>query len=891
MRKLKFLPSFLGVLLVIAIPVYFAFHFIFLDLFVDLWWYESLKLEGFFWLKLLYKFFIFAGVTLVFFSIFFLHFWIASRYLGLNPPDEVINNVAKRLRFQRVADIFMSGSIIVYAPVSLLLAIFIAIPFYNHWELSLLYFFGRDSGVTESIYGNDVSFYMLSYPIYILIQQELLVTAVMVLVTVGSLYILEHLVIPNQRKEYNIGAKIHLTVLIGFIVVFVIWGFFLHRFSLLYTNVHEPVFFGPGVVEMCYQLPLIWMGIISFLILGVLACLFVYSKQFPVRIPFFIALFFFISSLWLPNIEFIPGLINKFIVAPNPVESQRPYIQYNIDATLNAYDLRNIKTVELDIKPDPTADIKKYGNEDLFNNIPVWDREYLFPSYKELQEIRPYYQFVSVDEDRYDISKKIRQVNVAAREINISKLPMAAQNWENTHMRYTHGYGAVMSPAAQAADIPLLYYLQGLNLQSDAGLTVKHPEIYYGEEQYGYAIVPNKLNILGLEDTDTGREPPYTGKGGIPIPSYFRKLLLATYFKDEKIFFSNNISDESLLMIRRNIVERVHEITPFLQLDKDPYLVVVKDRLYWIQDAYTLSNWYPLAKPANDDFLEGDKQFNYIRNSVKVIVDAFEGTVEYYISDPSDPIIQAYSRAYPGLLKSLDKMPDELHSHLRYPRDLYYMQMKVYAKYHQNTPELFFEQGETWQFATVHHNELVRPYFQTMSMGNCNNQQQLVMINPMTPINRTNLSMLGIASTLDKTACGSSYKPNITVYKFGQDIQVNGPAQIDALMDQDPDISAQFTLWDQHGSKVGLGRMIILPMGNTILYVQPVYLTSTVTEIPQLARVVVSIENLVVMDTTLWGAFERLKQMQKKYTAQSVGAGVPYPPQGKITKPMLHKDE
>jgi len=326
------------------------------------------------------------------------------------------------------------------------------------------------------------------------------------------------------------------------------------------------------------------------------------------------------------------------------------------------------------------------------------------------------------------------------------------------------------------------------------------------------------------------------------------------------------------MLIRRNIIKRINTLTPFLHLDKDPYLVITKDRFFWIQDAYTLSNNYPVSKPAADDFLDGNHKFNYIRNSVKITVDAYNGATKYYISDPSDPIIQAYNRAYPGVFQQMGKMPETLRKHLRYPRDLYYLQMKVYAKYHQQKPELFYEQAETWQFAKVN-KEQVLPYFITMDFGNCNDREEFVMINPMTPIHRDNLSMVGLAGTVDHEKCNDDYKPGITIYKFHKDIQVNGPAQVDALIDQNPEISEQFTLWDQHGSRVQRGRMIILPMGkNSILYVQPIYMISTKTKIPELTRVIVSIGNEVIMDKTLWSAFKRLKERFIK-DAKDTGTG------------------
>jgi uncharacterized membrane protein (UPF0182 family) len=869
MRNLKSLPALIGAIVVAAVILYVAFYFIFLDLFIDLWWFESLKLDAYFWLRLLYKFFLSGVITLVFFAIFFFHFWVASRYLGLNPPDDVRENADQRRRFQRFADVFMNGTVKIYTPISLILAIFIAIPFYKQWEMSLLYFFGADSGVTESVYGNDVSFYLLAYPIYMLIQQELLTTAALIFGMVGILYWLEHIFVPNQRQEYPLGAKVHLTLLIGFVVAFVVWGFMLQRFSLLYTHTHEPIFYGPGFVEIRYQLPLIWLGIATFLATAITASLFIFSEKHRIKAPFLISFIAFIAVLGLPKIDLIPDLIQKLIVNPNPVKAEKPFIQENINATLDAYDLKNIKMVDMTVKLDAASDIETWSTQKHFENIPVWDREYIIDAYRQLQEIRPYYKFLTVDEDRYFVLDHTRQVNLSAREVDISKLPTEAQNWENTHLRYTHGYGAVITPAAQDADNPLVWYLRDLNLFSNVGFSVTHPDIYYGQGQYDYAIVPNNLTIMGI----AGSSPPemagiYHGAGGIPINSYFRKALFSTYFQDEKIFFSSNISTESKVKIRRNITERINTLTPFLHLDKDAYLVVTKDRFYWIQDAYTLSNHYPVAKPAADDFLDGKQDFNYIRNSVKIVVDAFDGDVDYYISDPSDALIKAYSNAYPGLFKNLEEMPVELKQHLRYPRDLYTLQMKVYAKYHQTTPELFYEQAETWQFADVHEKPVL-PYYQTMDFGNCKDTEEFVLINPMTPVNRNNLSMIGIAGTLDKVNCGLNYKPGITVYRFGKDVQVNGPAQVEAMINQNPEISEQFTLWDQHGSQVEFGRMIILPMGNTVLYVHPVYLSSTKNKIPELTRVIVSIGNEVVMDKTIALALDRLKHIFLKNAAEN----------------------
>jgi uncharacterized membrane protein (UPF0182 family) len=868
MRNWKLFPILTGAL-VLAIVLYIALYFVFINFFVDLWWFESLNFEAYFWLKVLYRF-IFSGIVTVFFFVIFLfHFWIASRYLGLNPPDEILMDEKQRRHYQIVVDVFLSGSTKVYTVISLILALLIAIPFYLHWEQALLFFFGSPSGIVDPVYGNDVSFYMLSYPIYLLIQKQLLIASLAVFSVAGILYWLEHHFLPVENREFPLGAKTHLCILFIFVVLFVIWGLLLDRFSLLYTNSNEPIFFGPGFIELRYKLPLIWFSIIAMLVISISGIFYVFSEKHRSKIPIYMSLGCLFMTFWLQHIHVIPEMIEQFIVKPNFSRIEADEMHDNIEATLNAYNLASIKNIEFKVDVDASKDIENWSTKKHFENIPVWDREFLIDSYMQLQGIRPYYNFPSVDEDRYFINNHYQQVNLAAREINVEKLPKEAQNWENDHLRYTHGYGAVVSPAAQDAGIPIIWYLRDLDLSSSVGFSVKYPDIYYGLEAHEYAIVPNTLKIDNISGTSASDSKEYMGDSGIPVNSYFRKVLLASYLKDEKIFLSRFITQDSKLLIHRNIEERIRTITPFLHLDKDPYLVVGKDRFYWIQDAYTLSNFYPVSKAAEDDYLDGKQEFNYMRNSVKIVVDTYDGHVDYYIADSEDPIISAYSRAYPGFFKKLADMPDELQQHLRYPRDLFYMQMKIYAKYHQTDPALFYEQAETWQYPLVEGQPLM-PYFLTMDFEHCDDEEEFVMINPMTPIHRDNLSMIGVASSLDSDHCDHSYKPGITIFQFPKAIQVNGPSQVDALIDQDPEIAAQFTLWNQQGSEVKKGRMVILPMGKSILYVQPIYMLATQTKIPELARVIVSIGNQVVMEKTLQTAFDRLKALFLKGADTSI---------------------
>ena len=858
MPNWKRVPVLIGIVIAALAIFYIAFYFLFLDLVVDFWWFRSLQYEGYFWLRLLYRHFISGGITLLFFLIFFINFWVASRYLGVTRSTVVEGSITQRKQSRSLVAKFQSGALDVYSIISLILAIIIALPFYDQWEASLLFLFSPNTGIMDPLYQNDVSFYMFSFPVYQLIQKELLIALSVLFVSIAVLYWIEHRVIFRDRRPYPLGVKVHLTGLIMLVFLAVAWGFMLQRFGLLYVDRHEPVFYGPGFVEIRYHLPLIWIALTTFLATALSAIVLIHSHGSRGKRPLIVFSVLFAVSLVLRHIPFIPDAIDKLIVQPNPVKAEKSFMQNNITATVEAYDLVDVKTLEFEVTPNPEDDLSGWVNKEHLQNIPVWDRELLDDVYNQLQGLRPYYRFLSVDEDRYLINHHKQQVNLGAREMNISKLPKEAKNWENTHLRYTHGFAGVMTPAAQDGGQPIEWYLRDLNLHSSIGLKVEKPDIYYGMEDYGYAIVPNKLNIVDISGSSSKDSKNYSGSGGIPIRSWFRKLLFAVYYKEKNIFFSRSINDQSHMLLRRNVRQRVQTIVPYLALDNDPYLVLSDQNFYWVLDAYTVSNHYPISKPTDSNFRSSgnlkEQRFNYIRNSVKVVVDAYNGSVDFYITDPKDPIINSYRRAYPGIFKRMDDMPQVLQSHLRYPRDIFYYQMGIYSKYHQTQPELFYQQAETWSFPSIN-SAPVKPYFLTTEIEGCPELDKFILVEPMTPIKRDNLSVLAIAGSLDFESCGVAYANKIAVYKFRKDVQVDGPAQISALIDQDPVISEQFTLWDQHGSKVTRGRMVIMPLGHSVLYIQPIYLISTNVRIPELARVIVSMGNEVVMDKTLENAF------------------------------------
>ncbi|MGY6214640.1 UPF0182 family protein [Methylolobus aquaticus] len=849
---------------------------------IDLWWFEALDFGGYFWLRLLYRYILSGGVTVFFFLILFLNFLAASRYLGVDQGTlDDLTDTSEGRRSRRMLALFQTGSLRVFTPLAVMLAIAIAWPFYDDWERALLFFFGPNSGVSDPVFHKDISFYLFELPIFKLIQRELLFAFGIMTLGIAGLYWMEHRITALAARPWSTGARIHLSglgIITGLILA---WGFMLERYTLLHATAHEPVFYGPGFVEIRYYLPLIWVMIVS-LIAGVVALVFYLNRGGKGLMVSGVCAMVFAGAWGLRQFDVLPDLINRFVVKPNPVKAEREFMRANIAATLDAYDLTDVETIDVTAATD-LWDILDPHIRQTLHNIPVWDPEFLDDVYQQMQGIRPYYHFSDVDAARYQLNGRLEQVNLAAREVNTDRLPAGALTWENLHLRYTHGFGAVITPTAQDGGVPMQWYLRDLNLRSDVGFSIDKPDIYYGLEKLDYAIVPNRLDLVGLSSFDEMSSQNYTGAGGIPISSLFRKLLAAIYLRDEKLFFSVAIDGNSQLLMRRNIVERIRTLTPYLKLDNDPYIIVTPTRMFWIQDAYTISDQYPESKASEFRF-GGDtteQRFNYIRNAVKIVVDAFDGKVEYYIADPRDPHVRAYARAYPGVFKDLNDMPPLLRDQLRYPRDSFAIQMKIFARYHQTEPELFYQQAETMEMAKVQ-DQIVKPYYLTTYLESCADMNNFVLLSPMTPIGRGNLSVLAIGGAQRNDECGIPYSKNIVIYKFSKDVQVDGPSQVSALIDQDSEVAQAFTLWDQKGSQVIRGRIIILPVGNSILYVQPVYLVSRAdTRIPELTRIILSLGNVVVMDTTLERAFSRLETRLKEVAPP--GAAAP------ATTPINHQ--
>ena len=821
------------------------------DFLVDLWWFQGLDYGFYFWQRLLYRYLVFGGAVLLFFTVFFANFWLAARYLGAPAPAHEPGTT----RLRRVYERFTMRSLALYLPLSLGLAVIVALPMFFDWERVLMYLTAPDAGTADPVFGLDVSFYLFSLPVYLLLYAEVMVALVVLLIGLVLLYWLEHRAMPREHGRLRRGARLHLSFVLGLIFLLGVGWFAGDALLLLYTDDHLPLFYGPGYQEMRVTLPLIGGAIVLALTLGALTLALLNTgkgRRALAAVAVLLA-----AVLGLRHTPFVTDAVHRYAVKPNELTREAPYIQNNIQATQAAYELADVETREYPVRDTAWEEITPEMELNL-HNIPIWDEEALLPVYRELQEIRPYYAFAGIDVGRYSVEGVYQQVFLAAREIHLRALHPERQTWVNRWLKYTHGYGIVMTPASQAADQPMEWYVQGIPPESVAGLTIEEPAIYYGVGTYEPVIAPNASREFDFASGDTTALTDYAGDGGVPLGSLFRKLVFALYFGEPNIFYTTQTTDDSRLLFRRHIRERIRRLTPELILDPNPYIAVADGRLYWIQNAATASDWYPYAKPYDGAFDYAGRPFNYLRDAVKIVVDAYNGDVSYYVADAKDPIAVAYSRIYPGLFQPMSAMPDAIKTHLRYPKSLFDVQMDVYARYHQTDPQTFYNQEDAWELPSVQWRDdvdRVTAYYVTLNLLD-EDRFEYNLILPMTPLGQNNMRALAVMGN-----DGDNYG-RIVVYNFPKGTLVYGPAQVNSFIRQDPHISQELTLWRQQGSKARRGRMVVAPVEGVVTYIQGIFLEATDTSpMPQLARIIVSQGRLVTMASSLEEGFQQLHEL------------------------------
>ncbi len=706
------------------------------------------------------------------------------------------------------------------------------------WEETLTYVNSIDMGVLDPILGMDIGFYLFRFPIIESLKGYASFMLISTAIIVAINYMLRGgIIFSGGIFSVEKRVKIHLGILLGMIIFVVGFGFYIDSFRLLLSS--HGVASGPGYTDINARL--IFLRILMFLVpaagLLFLAGLFKGSLRLAF-VPLFV-----VAVIYILGLAVYPSLLQKLKVAPNELVLETPYIEHNIRFTRLGYDLNRIETIPFDVNYTLTAkDIQK--NEATVKNIRLWDHGPLLRTYSQLQQIRTYYKFADVDNDRYTINGEYMQVMLSPRELSYGDLP--SKSWINERLIFTHGNGITLGPVSRISREGLPeFIIKDIPPASSADIKVTRPEIYYGELSNDYVIVKTKVPEFSYPTSNENIYTSYDGKGGVEIDSMLRRILFSIRFGTEKILLSTDITDKSRIIYNRNISDRVRKIAPFLRFDKDPYMVIAKDgRMHWIIDGYTVSDRLPYSRPQS-------RHINYIRNSVKAVVDAYNGSVDFYISDPTDGIIKVYAKTFPKMFKPLKDMPEDLRQHIRYPQMFLQIQASMFAAYHMTDPKVFYNKENLWDIPTFNQKPM-EPYYTIMKLPGGKKEEYILLL-PYVPAKRDNL-----AAWLAARCDGENYG-KIIAYTFPRDRLIYGPKQVEARINQDAYISQQLTLWNQRGSEVIMGSLLVIPIESSLLYVQPLYLAaSDKAGLPELRRVIAAYENEVVMEENLDIALNRL---------------------------------
>src|SRR5712671_5285026 len=737
----------------------------------------------------------------------------------------------------------------VVAGVAVILGTLIAAVEAGNWDVALRFVYQAPYGLSDPVYGKDIGFYLFSLPAYVALKNWMLLILVVGACFAGAVYWVHGDVeFDRQPPSVSPAAIAHGSALLGLFFAVKAWSYGLDRFLLLYGD--NGVVVGASYTDVHIALPVLWLlvGLAAIAALAAWANMWLRTYKLPIAG----AVVVFGSSLVLALM--FPALFQLVFVKPNELQLEKPYIQWNIDLTQQAYNLHQISVKPFPVEQNLTFQTLQ-ANQATIDNIRLWDWQPLMDTYGQLQEIRTYYKFHDVDVDRYWLNGAYQGVTLSARELKPSLLPANAQTWVNRHILFTHGNGVIMSSVTRktAEGLPI-FYLQDIPPVASGGPAVREPRIYFGERTDSYVIVKGSTPEFDYPKGKDNVYAAYDGLGGVSVGGAARKSLFAWYFDDPNILLSSYITGGSRILFRRNIRDRVRTIAPFLRLDHDPYVVISDGRLFWMQDAYTTSRWFPYAQPLPDGGT------NYIRNSVKVVIDAYNGNVDFYVADPSDAIVATYRRIFPGLFKPLEAMPPDLQKHIRYPEDLFLTQAQLYRAYHMDTPEVFYNREDLWQFPREPtgidgvrggDGTKMAPYYINMRLPGEPRAEFFLML-PMVPSQRENM-IAWLAARCDQPGYGK-----LIAYEFPKDKLVFGPFQIEARINQNTDISQQISLWNQMGSRVIRGNLLVVPIENSILYVTPLYLRAETGQLPELKRVIAAYGDHVVMEETLAGALAAL---------------------------------
>jgi uncharacterized membrane protein (UPF0182 family) len=823
-------PIFLAlILLVTGVPAFAEFY-------TDWLWFQEVGYEGVFLRSITARSLVTAGVFLAAFALLAGNLLVAMK--ALRPRPFMIATPQGPQTIMIDPTTLRPLALLAAAGIALMIGLFSG----AQWQAWLYFIHGVPFGKVDPILGRDIGFYVFSMPLLEHVQGLLTFTVFLMLAVAVAAYVLGGGVALDPVRGVSIDRRgmRHISLLVALFLLVLAFGAWLQLPQLLTSA--SGIVAGANYVDVHARMPATRVLMFAAIIGAAVALWSAANARGVGRLVAAAALYLVVMFGGAGD----AAIIQRFVVAPNEQVRETPYIVHNIAATRDAYGLTDVQERPLSGEARLTRqDLER--NSTTIENVPLWNERPLLDTFSQLQEIRTYYDFVAVDNDRYVIDGKYRQIMLSARELNSQSLP--SRTWINEHLTFTHGYGLTLGPVNEVTreGLPVLF-IRDLPPVSTHDLQVTQPAIYYGELANDHVFVKTKTEEFDYPRGEDNVFASYAGEGGVPLSNTWRRLLFAIRFRSTDTFFSPNLTTESRVMLHRRVADRIRRIAPFLEYDPDPYITISGGRLVWMQDVYTTSNRYPYASSARG------VNINYIRNSVKATIDAYHGTTTYHVVDPQDPIAQTIGRIFPTLLKPLDAMPEDLRTRLRYPQQIFTLQAAMFATFHMTSPAVFYNREDQWEvpsFDVGNQRQFMEPYYTIMKLPGETGAEYIQML-PYTPRGKDNLAAWMVARS-----DGANYG-KLAVFQFPKQTVIFGPKQIAARISQDQAIAPQITLWNQQGSEVIQGALLVIPIEESLIYVRPLYLRASGGSIPELKRVIVAYQNQIVMEETLEAALERL---------------------------------
>jgi hypothetical protein len=803
----------------ILLPLFIA---IYGDIYTDWLWFDSLGYLSVFRTRILASWGMFLAGGVVALAFLILNLVVVPPRL-VEETDRVIRVNQKRVRI----DIKSPRGILMVAAV--LIAFVLGLRAAGEAMPFLRFRNAAPFGLADPIFGLDAGFYIFKLPFYQSLVGWATALLVLSLIGIGLFYLLTD---SFQQR----GPAAHLSVLGALLLLVILARYQLDRLSLLDSA--RGVVFGAGYTDVHARLPLLQIQSVIVILGATVLVVNVFFRRWR--------LFLLVAGAWLLVAvvgPVYPGVVQRFRVDPNELATERPYIEHNIAFTRYAFGLEDVEAFDFEGGGALNETVVE-ENEDTIRNIRLWDWRPLATTFEQIQELRLYYTFNDVDVDRYVIDGELREVMLAARELDVEQLPEQAQTWVNRHLIFTHGYGLCLNPVNEVTEegLPNLLVRDIPPESADPSLEITQPAIYFGERTHNYVIINTEQQEFDRPRGDENVYTTYDGADGVTLGGLGRRLAFALRFSSQQIIFSGSINPESRILFHRTVSDRAQTLAPMFWYDHDPYLAIADGRLVWIYDAYTWTDRFPYSEPFWGDSNVGE--INYVRNSVKVTIDAYTGETTFYVVDPDDPILQTYQAIFPDLFTPVTEMDPTVRAHWRYPEQFFRIQADAYASYHMEDPQVFYNKEDLWTTPSESYGAReqgrMAPYYVVMELPG-SSEVEFIMMRPYVPNGRENM-----IAWLYADSDGDDYG-QLGVYKFSKEELVYGPTQIAARFDQDAYISQQLTLWNQRGSEVIRGNLLVIPVDDTLLYVQPLYLQAQAGSIPELKRVLLAHGSRLVM--------------------------------------------